>query len=71
MDAIGELTNIISGQTRLEIEKLGFNLKAALPTVIIGQNVEINFITKLPVISLSFAFETDNGPENAVPRFFV
>ncbi len=64
VDAIGELTNIISGQTRLEIEKLGFNLKAALPTVIIGQNVEINFITKLPVISLPFTFETDNGPEN-------
>lgn len=64
VDAVGELTNIISGQTRVEIERLGFKLSAALPTVIVGQNVAINFITKLPVISLPFTFETDSGQEN-------
>ncbi len=31
IDAIGELTNIISGQTRVEIDKLGYHLSAALP----------------------------------------
>lgn len=56
IDAIGEITNIISGQTRVEIEKLGYKLSAALPTVIVGQNVEVNFITKVPVITLPFTF---------------
>jgi len=59
VDAIGELTNIISGQTRVEIEKLGYKLSAALPTVIVGHNVEINFITKVPVIALPFTFPAD------------
>jgi chemotaxis protein CheX len=57
VDAIGEITNIISGQFRVEIEKLGYKLSAALPTVIVGHNVEINFITKVPVITLPFTFQ--------------
>ena len=57
IDAVGELTNIISGQFRVEIEKLGHKLSAALPTVVVGQNVEINFITKVPVITLPFTFD--------------
>ena len=57
IDAIGEITNIISGQFRVEIEKLGYKLSAALPTVIVGQNVEISFITKVPVIVLPFTFQ--------------
>lgn len=59
VDAIGEITNIISGQFRVEIEKLGYKLSAALPTVVVG-NVEINFITKVPVITLPFSFEADD-----------
>jgi chemotaxis protein CheX len=57
IDAIGEITNIISGQARVEIEKLGYKLSAALPTVIVGHNVEVNFITKVPVIALPFTFQ--------------
>jgi len=61
IDAIGEITNIISGQTRVEIEKLGYHLSAALPTVIIGTNVEVNFITKVPVIALPFTFKAGSA----------
>ncbi len=60
VDAIGELTNIISGQIRVELEKIGINLSASLPTVIVGQNVAISFITRLPVIALPFNFD-DGG----------
>ena len=60
VDAIGELTNIISGQIRGELEKIGINLRASLPTVVVGQNVAINFITPLPVIALLFSFD-DGG----------
>ena len=61
VDCIGELTNIISGQARVQIEKLGYKLSAALPTVIVGQNVEVNFITKVPVITLPFDFQAGSA----------
>ena len=60
VDAIGELTNIISGQIRVELEKIGVKLSASLPTVIVGQNVAVSFITRLPVIALPFSFD-DGG----------
>jgi chemotaxis protein CheX len=65
VDAVGELTNIISGQARKEFEKAGINLKAAIPMVVVGHNVELNFITKIPIISLPFYFAVNNG-ENEV-----
>jgi len=63
VDAIGELTNIISGQARKEFEKSNINLKAAIPTVMVGKDVEIHFITKVPILSLPFFFNTDHGRE--------
>ncbi|MCX8111532.1 MAG: chemotaxis protein CheX [Syntrophorhabdaceae bacterium] len=61
VDAVGEITNIISGQARKEFEKKGINLNAAIPMVIVGKRVEMNFITKLPIISLPFYFSLNNG----------
>src|SRR5208282_5836296 len=61
VDAIGELTNIVSGQARKEFENAGINLKASLPMVVVGKAVETNFITKLPIISLPFNCSTGNG----------
>ncbi|MCX5815754.1 MAG: chemotaxis protein CheX [Proteobacteria bacterium] len=61
VDAIGEITNIISGQARKEFEKNGINLSAAMPMVIVGKDVELNFITKIPIISLPFYFPVDSG----------
>jgi len=60
VDAIGEITNIISGQARKEFERSGINLSAAIPMVIVGKNVEMNFITKIPIISLPFYFPIDS-----------
>ena len=59
IDCIGELTNIISGQARVQIEKLGYKLSAALPTVIVGEKVEMSFITKVPVVVLPFTFQVN------------
>lgn len=66
VDAIGELTNIISGQARKEFEKEGINLKAAIPMVIVGKDVELNFITALPIISLPFHFAVNNGDKEVM-----
>jgi chemotaxis protein CheX len=61
VDAIGELTNIISGQARKEFEKSGINLKASIPMVVVGKNAEMNFITTIPIVQLPFGFSLTNG----------
>jgi chemotaxis protein CheX len=66
VDAIGEITNIISGQARKEFEKTGINLKAATPMVIVGKDVVINFITTIPIIELPFTFSIGNGEQEVM-----
>ena len=61
VDAIGELTNIVSGQARKQFENEGVNLKASIPMVVVGNGVETNFITNIPIISLPFDFSVNNG----------
>jgi chemotaxis protein CheX len=58
-DAVGEITNMISGQARQKLEGMGKSLKAAIPTVITGKNHTITHITNNPIVALPFA--TDNG----------
>ena len=66
VDAIGELTNIISGQARKEFERAGVNLKASIPMVVVGHNVEMNFITTIPIVQLSFDFALKNGEKEVM-----
>ena len=58
-DAVGEITNMISGQARQELEQLGRSLQAAIPTVVMGKNHSITHVTSHPVIAIPFS--TDNG----------
>lgn len=58
-DAVGEITNIISGQARQKLEESGRSLKAAIPTVITGKDHTITHITPYPVFAVDFS--TDNG----------
>ncbi len=41
-DAVGELTNIISGQARKTLSENGIDLDASIPMVIIGENQSIH-----------------------------
>ena len=67
VDCIGELTNITSGQARKELENAGINLKASIPTIIVGSNVELHIMTALPIVSLPFHFSTNgNGTKETV-----
>jgi chemotaxis protein CheX len=63
VDALGEITNIISGQARKELEAVGINLTAAIPTVIVGQGLQLYFIGRLPVLSLPFHFPVNGTME--------
>jgi chemotaxis protein CheX len=58
-DAVGELSNMISGQARSKLEHLGRHLKASIPIVIMGKNHTITHITQDKIIAIPFT--TDKG----------
>ncbi len=63
VDAVGELTNIIAGQARKEFERTGVNLKASIPTIIVGRGSELHMLGDSPMISLPFRFQVDSSKE--------
>jgi chemotaxis protein CheX len=63
IDAMGELTNIISGQARKELEKESLHLIAHVPMVFVGKDIEISYITKGAVTCIPFQFTIDGKTE--------
>jgi chemotaxis protein CheX len=53
-DAVGEITNMISGVARKRLGEIGVSLRAAIPTVIMGKNHTIARITDQPVVAVTF-----------------
>ncbi|MEI7636446.1 MAG: chemotaxis protein CheX, partial [Syntrophus sp. (in: bacteria)] len=60
LDAVGELTNMISGVSRTQMEKKGMTVFAAIPSVVFGANHTINHILKSP--SIVIPFTSPSGP---------
>jgi chemotaxis protein CheX len=58
-DAVGEISNMISGQARRKLEEDGLSLSAAIPTVIMGKNHSLSHFTTYPVIAIPF--QTEKG----------
>jgi len=58
-DAVGEITNMVSGAARQKLESLGLSISAAIPTVISGKGHSVSHITSGP--SIIIPFETDQG----------
>jgi chemotaxis protein CheX len=56
-DAVGELTNMISGQARMELEQKGKVFEAAIPSVITGKGHKIIHITEGPKIAIPFSID--------------
>ena len=54
IDAVGELTNMISGGAKKELRDLGFLFEMALPVVITGKNVQIHQLIEGPTIIIPF-----------------
>ena len=63
IDAVGELTNIISGQARKELENQGLHVVAYVPIVFSGKGVKISFITKGMPTTVPFSFTLDGARE--------
>ena len=53
-DAVGELTNMIAGQTRMHLADDGMPFQAATPSVVVGKNHTLKHITNSPILSIPF-----------------
>ncbi len=53
-DAVGELTNMVSGAARKNMEAAGFSIYSALPTVISGKDHNITHVMGGPSIIIPF-----------------
>ncbi|BDQ32633.1 chemotaxis protein CheX [Pseudodesulfovibrio portus] len=58
-DAVGELTNMISGQARAKLSQQGQSFDASTPTIFSGRGIEIKHVASAPVLSIPFT--TDEG----------
>lgn len=58
-DAVGELTNMISGQARRSLAELGMTFSASTPSVIMGKGHTVNHVGAGPILVIPF--ETDGG----------
>ena len=63
IDAVGELTNIISGQARKELEKESLHLIAHVPMVFVGKGLELHYVTKGAIVSIPFSFDHEGKTE--------
>ena len=59
-DAVGEITNMISGVARKELESIGLTVTAAIPTVVAGKGHLIKHVLGGP--SIIIPFEIEEGP---------
>ena len=57
-DAVGELTNVIAGNAKAQLEE--YKLSLSLPNVIYGKAVELRFPERCQPISIPF--QTEHGP---------
>ncbi len=56
-DAVGEVTNMVSGQARAALAEMGVTLQGSTPTVILGDGHLIRHISANPVVAIPFATE--------------
>ena len=66
-DAVGEITNMISGQARNGLVEMGMVFQGSTPTVIMGDNHTIRHVTKATVMAIPF---TSNAGEFTVEFCF-
>jgi chemotaxis protein CheX len=55
LDAVGEVTNMISGQARSGIAEGGISLQGSTPTLVVGTEFDIEHQTRGPVIVIPFS----------------
>jgi len=56
-DAVGEITNMVSGAARKRIEAMGYSLSASIPTVVSGKEHSIMHVMGGPSVVIPFEME--------------
>lgn len=59
VDAVGELTNMICGNTKHDLNVLGISIQMATPIILQGKSIAISQLSVAPVIAIPFS--TPNG----------
>jgi len=59
-DAVGELTNMISGDARRLLQDQNIKIEASIPSIITGKGHTISHMAKGPTIALPFTTEKGN-----------
>lgn len=59
-DAVGELTNMISGQARAGLAERGLVFQGSTPSVIMGDNHTISHMAKSPIMAIPFITSSGN-----------
>ncbi len=59
-DAVGELTNMISGQARKGLVEIGLVFEGAIPSVVTGQGHTIRHVSSNAILAIPF--DTPHGP---------
>lgn len=54
-DAVGEVSNMISGQARASLADMGLTLQGSTPTVIMGEGHLIRHISANPIVAIPFS----------------
>lgn len=54
-DAVGEVSNMISGQARAGLAEMGMHFQGSTPSVILGDNHSITHVTKSQVVAIPFS----------------
>lgn len=57
-DAVGELTNMISGQARIQLSEQGMKFQAGTPKIIIGKGKELEHIKNAPILAIPFSIDS-------------
>jgi chemotaxis protein CheX len=57
-EAVGEIANIVSGQARLGLSAMGLKLQAALPSVISGQQLVLEWESTRVLLMVQFKIES-------------
>jgi chemotaxis protein CheX len=60
IDAVGELTNMISGKAKSLLSELGLKFDMASPIMITGKDIEISQLKGGPVITIPFSTAAGN-----------
>lgn len=54
-DAVGEITNMVSGQARVGLAEMGIVLQGSTPSIVLGDGHTIAHVSSSPIIAIPFS----------------